>query len=37
MAEEAVAAGWTSVRDMPAPAGRTFQALWAERQRERTR
>jgi L-lactate dehydrogenase complex protein LldF len=25
------AAGWTAVRDMPAPQGRTFQALWAER------
>jgi L-lactate dehydrogenase complex protein LldF len=27
------AAGWTSVRDMPAPEGRTFHSLWAERQR----
>jgi L-lactate dehydrogenase complex protein LldF len=27
------AAGWTAVRDMPAPQGRTFQALWAERRR----
>jgi L-lactate dehydrogenase complex protein LldF len=28
-----LAAGWTLVRDMPAPEGRTFQSLWAERQR----
>jgi L-lactate dehydrogenase complex protein LldF len=27
------AAGWTKVRDMPAPEGRSFQSLWAERQR----
>jgi L-lactate dehydrogenase complex protein LldF len=27
------AAGWTAVRDMPAPEGRTFQGLWAKRQR----
>ena len=26
--------GWTSVRDMPAPEGRSFQSLWAERQRD---
>lgn len=25
------ASGWTAVRDLPAPAGRTFQALWTER------
>jgi L-lactate dehydrogenase complex protein LldF len=26
------AAGWTNTRDMPAPEGRSFQSLWAERQ-----
>jgi L-lactate dehydrogenase complex protein LldF len=30
-----LATGWTLVRDMPAPQGRTFQSLWAERQRAR--
>jgi L-lactate dehydrogenase complex protein LldF len=30
-----LAAGWTAVRDMPAPQGRSFQSLWAERQRYR--
>jgi len=30
-----LARGWTSVRDMPAPQGRSFQSLWAERQRAR--
>jgi len=30
-----LASGWTAVRDMPAPEGRTFQSLWAERQRAR--
>jgi L-lactate dehydrogenase complex protein LldF len=30
-----LAAGWTAVRDMPAPQGRSFQSLWAERQRGR--
>ncbi|HTQ32895.1 MAG TPA: lactate utilization protein LutB domain-containing protein, partial [Stellaceae bacterium] len=30
-----LAAGWTAVRDMPAPEGRSFHALWAERQRGR--
>src|SRR5437016_6114309 len=28
-----LAAGWTLVRDMPAPEGRSFHSLWAERQR----
>ena len=28
-----LAAGWTLVRDMPAPEGRSFQAQWAARQR----
>ncbi|MDF2097097.1 LutB/LldF family L-lactate oxidation iron-sulfur protein [Aquibaculum arenosum] len=27
-----LAGGWTAHREMPAPAGRSFQALWAERQ-----
>ncbi len=26
-----LAAGWTAVRDMPAPEGRSFQSLWAAR------
>ncbi len=30
-----LAGGWTSVRDMPAPEGRSFQSLWAERQKTR--
>jgi L-lactate dehydrogenase complex protein LldF len=28
-----LASGWTLVRDMPAPEGRTFHELWAERER----
>jgi L-lactate dehydrogenase complex protein LldF len=28
-----LASGWTAVRDMPAPEGRSFHSLWAERQR----
>ncbi len=29
-----LAAGWTSVRDMPAPEGRSFQSLWADKKRK---
>jgi L-lactate dehydrogenase complex protein LldF len=32
-----LAAGWTSVRDMPAPEGRSFHSLWAARQRRAAR
>src|SRR6266702_5797859 len=28
-----LAGGWTGVRDMPAPQGRSFHSLWVERQR----
>jgi L-lactate dehydrogenase complex protein LldF len=28
-----LAGGWTKMRDMPAPEGRSFHALWAERKR----
>ena len=28
-----LAGGWTGLRDMPAPEGRSFHALWADRQR----
>lgn len=29
-----LASGWTGPRDLPAPEGRTFQALWAEKRRD---
>ncbi len=29
-----LAGGWTRVRDLPAPQGKTFQAAWREKQRE---
>jgi L-lactate dehydrogenase complex protein LldF len=32
-----LASGWTRMRDMPAPEGRSFHSLWAERQRRATR
>ncbi|MGH7052692.1 MAG: LutB/LldF family L-lactate oxidation iron-sulfur protein [Stellaceae bacterium] len=32
-----LAAGWTSVRDMPAPEGRSFHSLWAGQRRETRR
>jgi len=28
-----LAHGWTQYRDMPAPQGKTFQAMWKERAR----
>ena len=31
-----LAGGWTDWRDMPAPEGKTFHQLWAERQAART-
>jgi L-lactate dehydrogenase complex protein LldF len=30
-----LASAWTGPRDLPAPQGRTFQALWAERRRRK--
>ncbi len=30
-----LADGWTQGRDMPAPEGRSFQSLWAERQKKK--
>ena len=32
-----LASGWTLMRDMPAPEGRSFHRMWAERQRGRGR
>jgi L-lactate dehydrogenase complex protein LldF len=32
-----LANGWTAVRDMPAPEGRSFHSLWTERQKARTK
>jgi L-lactate dehydrogenase complex protein LldF len=29
-----LAGGWTAHRDFPAPQGKTFQQLWAERRRK---
>ena len=29
----AIAAGWTQIRDMPAPARKTFHQLWRKRKR----
>lgn len=31
-----LASGWTGPRDLPAPQGRTFQSLWAERRKGRS-
>jgi L-lactate dehydrogenase complex protein LldF len=30
-----LAAGWTGVRDMPVPEGRSFHSLWAQQQKSR--
>lgn len=32
-----LASGWTLVRDMPAPEGRSFHSLWAERRQRRAK
>jgi L-lactate dehydrogenase complex protein LldF len=32
-----LAGGWTDVRDMPVPEGKSFMTLWAERQRKTRR
>jgi L-lactate dehydrogenase complex protein LldF len=32
-----LAGGWTDMRDMPAPEGKSFMTLWAERQRKARR
>jgi L-lactate dehydrogenase complex protein LldF len=32
-----LATGWTDMRDMPAPEGKSFMTLWAERQKDATR
>ena len=32
-----LAGGWTATREFPAPQGRTFQAMWQDRQREARR
>ena len=32
-----LAGGWTDMRDMPAPEGKSFMTLWAERQRKTRR
>jgi len=32
-----LAGGWTDMRDMPAPQGKSFMTLWAERQRQTRR
>ena len=32
-----LAGGWTRARDLPAPQGKTFQAAWRERQKEKGR
>jgi L-lactate dehydrogenase complex protein LldF len=32
-----LAGGWTKYRDLPAPQGRTFQQLWAQKQKNEKR